>query len=121
MPRACTSREVQTPPAWSIRRIPGQRGRSTMPTVPLLSPIDQPESGPSLRYCPRCGHHRAGELRLCGYCRFDFETPMPDETAIAGPPTPSVRIVPSDAPPPPGTEPLGRNKRWLLLGPISLL
>jgi hypothetical protein len=46
---------------------------------------------------------------------------MPDETAIAGPPTPSVRIVPSDAPPPPGTEPLGRNKRWLLLGPISLL
>jgi hypothetical protein len=29
--------------------------------------------------------------------------------------------VPSDAAPPPGTGPLERNRRWLLLGPIALL
>ena len=47
---------------------------------------------------------------------------MPGEITSTGPPTPTVRIVPADAPPPPGTWPTGqRTKRWLLLGPIALL
>jgi hypothetical protein len=92
-----------------------------MTTELMRSPSDQLATGPDLRYCPRCGHHRVGELRLCAYCRFDFETPIPGATVSTGPPTPSVRIVPSDAPPPPGMGPLERNRRWLLLGPIALL
>jgi rubredoxin len=92
-----------------------------MTTVPILPPSDQLASAPDPQYCPRCGRHRLGALRLCGNCRFDFETPIPDPIATIAPPTPSVRIVPSDAPPPPGLGPLARNKRWLLLGPIALL
>ena len=93
-----------------------------MTIVRLGSPGDSDLQEPDLKYCPRCGQYRAGQLRLCAYCRYDFETPMPGEIISTGPPTPSVRIVPADAPPPPGTWPLGqRTKRWLLLGPIALL
>ena len=84
-------------------------------------PGDEVAQGPDLQYCPQCGHHRAGQLRLCAYCRFDFEAPIPGAAASTEPPTPSVRIVPADAPPPPSTGQLRRNRRWPLLGPISLL
>jgi hypothetical protein len=92
-----------------------------MTTVPAASPGDYLALGPELQYCPQCNHRRVGLLRLCGYCRFDFEVPSPVATVNAGPPTPSVRLVPSDAPLPAGITAWGRGKRWLLLGPIAAI
>jgi hypothetical protein len=92
-----------------------------MTTVPAGSPGDYLALGPELQYCPQCAHRRVGLLRLCGYCRFDFEVRSPVEAANPGPPTPSVRLVPSDAPPPAGITAWGRGKRWLLLGPIAAM
>jgi hypothetical protein len=92
-----------------------------MTTVPAGLPSDYLALGPEHQYCPRCLHRRVGLLRLCGNCRYDFEVPTPAEPAGVGPPTPIVRLVPSDAPPPAGISAWGRGKRWLLLGPIAAL
>jgi hypothetical protein len=90
-----------------------------MTTVPEGSPSDQFLLAPDIQYCPRCAHFRTGHLRLCAYCRFDFETPSPVAAADSGPPTPSVRLVPSNEPVAAGIAPWERRKRWLLLGPIA--
>jgi hypothetical protein len=82
---------------------------------------DQLALGVDAQYCPRCSHRRVGQLRLCSYCRFDFDVPDPAVAAPTGPPTPSVRLVSPDEPLPVGSAGWGRSKRWLLLGPISLL
>jgi hypothetical protein len=92
-----------------------------MTTVPAVFLGDHVALGSEPQYCPQCGHRRAGQLRLCGYCRFDFEVPRPAEAASSGPPTPAVRLVLSDEPLPAGTTSWGRGKRWLLLGPIAAL
>jgi hypothetical protein len=94
---------------------------SAMTTMYAGSPSYLFAQSLDVQYCPRCSHRRAGQLRLCGYCRFDFETPDPADAAPTGPPTPAVRLVPSDEPLPAGTSSWGRGKRWLLLGPIAAM
>jgi hypothetical protein len=92
-----------------------------MITEPEPSPSDHVALGSDTQYCPRCGHHRAGQLRLCGYCRFDLDAPVRAEAASLEPSTPTVRLVPPDEPLASGTGPKGGRKRWLLLGPIAAL
>lgn len=92
-----------------------------MTTLDVGSPSDQFALGPDPQYCSRCGHRRMNQMRLCGYCRFDFEAPIPEVERPSGPPTPSVRLVPPDELPEAGAARWGRSKRWLLLGPIAAM